>query len=99
MIGDLIKIISGLNGPELKTYESHDAIEQEGFYVSPDMIRIEHWSFPCDYTKPMTHAQYSACGLICDGFISLIAGDDAEQICQKLNNWHKHLVRYGVIKK
>lgn len=98
MIGDLIAIIAGLNGPKVKTHEKPDDIAEEGFYVSNDMTRIEHWSWPCDYTKPMTHAMQSRCGLICDGFLSIIGGDDAAQICQKLNEWHNHLRKYGVIK-
>lgn len=99
MIGDLIKIIDGLNGPKLKTYENHQTIDTPGFYVSKDMTRVEHWSTPCDYTKPMSHAPNSEFGLICDGFLSIISGDDAHQICEKLNNWQEHLVKYGVITK
>jgi hypothetical protein len=97
MIGDLIATIAGLNGPELKTYDDPEAIAEPGFYVTSDMTRIEHWSYPCEYTKPMSHAPHSAAGLLCDGFLSIISGDDAGEICEKLNNWHQHLVKYGVI--
>lgn len=99
MIGELIQVIASLNGPLLRTYEHFKKIEEPGFYVSSDMTQIEHWSFPCDYTKALSHAQLSTYGLLCDGFLSIIAGDDAAQICQKLNEWHQHLVKYGVVTK
>lgn len=97
MIGDLIATIAGLSGQELKTYEDPNAVAEPGFYISSDMARIEHWSYPCEYTKPISHAQHSEAGLLCDGFLSIISGDDAEEISQKLKNWHQHLVKYGVI--
>lgn len=97
MIGNLIKLIATLNGPTLKTYQNHELIDAQGFYVSADMTRIEHWSFPCEYTQPMSHTPHSEHGLICDGFLSIISGDDAHQICQKVKEWEQHLIKYGVI--
>jgi hypothetical protein len=100
--GNLEQIISILNGRgiELNQYpqQGRDAISEPGYYYNSDSAHIEHWSQPCLYT----HAMYSHFSnknqLVQDGFKSILAVEDIDELVEKINNWTAHLVRYGVIR-
>jgi hypothetical protein len=93
------QILSILSGHEfeVKPYPADGQIKEPGFYWNEKSGTIEHWSRPCAYNEPMRMHFSNQIGLIQDGFQSILGVDDADQLIRVIQNWNKHLIRYGVV--
>jgi hypothetical protein len=91
-------ILSG-QGIEILEYPEGgmDEIEQPGFYYNSQAAQIEHWSEPCEYNNVMRSHFSNRHGIIQDGFQSVLAFEDIVGLSNSIQNWHKHLIRYGVV--
>lgn len=99
--GSSEQIISILNGQgiEVKDYpeDGLEDIADPGFYFNSRIGNIEHWSLLCPYNAVMASHFSNTRGIIQDGFQSIFAFEDIDQLIDTMKNWTKHLMRYGVI--
>ncbi len=97
--GDLISsTLNGL-GFNILRYPDNgmDEITEPGFYYNSQAAQIEHWSEPCEYNNPMRSNFSNRNGIIQDGFQSVLAFEDINGLSAAIDNWNKHLIRYGVV--
>jgi len=97
-LDQISSILSG-QGIEILEYPDGgmDEIRDPGFYYNPLAVQIEHWSLPCEYNNVMRSHFSNKNGIIQDGFQSVLAFEDITGLSAAIQNWNKHLIRYGVV--
>lgn len=94
--GALLADICFLSGQTIKPYSDPEKIKAPGFYFHLQSGFIEHWSRPCDYNRYLKHSYRNHLDLLCDGYISLLDHSDVDELAARLQNWARHLKKYGV---